>query len=287
MEKTLVVTYSRQAMKPVTAQPIEILATNVHKSFDNHPVLRGVNLQVNRGEMVAVIGGSGCGKTVLLKHLTGHFDSDVGSVKMANHDLPGSPLVDLRGLTSEELDRLRVHWAVVFQKNALLSGSVFFNLAFWPREIHGYSDEQILPMARKAMLSVGLDPDELMSRDRDELSGGMAKRLAIARAIVMDPVVLFYDEPTAGLDPEMCATIQTLIESTHAGLPSNGITRTSIVVTHDTGLLRRLRPRVVMLLDGIVHFDGTFEEFTQLSDPHSRPYVEQMEALHSVVPADD
>jgi phospholipid/cholesterol/gamma-HCH transport system ATP-binding protein len=125
-----------------------------------------------------------------------------------------------------------------------------------------------------------------MHRDREELSGGMAKRVAVARAIVMDPVIIMYDEPTAGLDPEMSAQIQELIGATHRAQPSflangTGVRRTSIVVTHDTELLRRLRPRIVMLAEGKVLFDGSFERFVALDDPHVRPYVAQMPGIHA------
>jgi phospholipid/cholesterol/gamma-HCH transport system ATP-binding protein len=114
----------------------------------------------------------------------------------------------------------------------------------------------------------------------------MAKRVAVARAIVMDPVIIMYDEPTAGLDPEMSAQIQELIGATHRAQPSflangTGVRRTSIVVTHDTELLRRLRPRIVMLAEGKVLFDGSFERFVALDDPHVRPYVAQMPGIHA------
>ncbi|NBX36818.1 MAG: ATP-binding cassette domain-containing protein [Planctomycetes bacterium] len=268
------------------AAPIEMDVQDLHKSFGQARVLAGVSLTVNRGEVIALIGGSGCGKTVLLKHLTGHHRAERGKVRMCNHDEEGSPLVDLATLSEDAMDRLRIHWAVVFQRNALLSGSVLFNLSFWPSEIKGLSPEQIQPIAVDALRAVGLDPNQLLERDRDELSGGMAKRLAIARALVMDPVVAFYDEPTAGLDPEMCATVHDLILKTHHTMPAAGVRRTSIVVTHDTGLLRRLAPRVIMLADGRVHFDGDFDSFIGRDDEHIRPYLEQMAVLHRRVPPD-
>lgn len=275
---------------PSAAQPSELVVEDLHKAFDGKPVLAGVNLRVAPGELLAIVGGSGCGKTVLLKHLTGHHTPDKGRVLVANHEAEPdprgyAPLQDIALLDERALDRIRLHWAVVFQRNALLSGTVFQNLALLPRESLGLTDAQILPRAAKALRDVGLDPDIVMHRDREDLSGGMAKRVAVARALVMDPVLVMYDEPSAGLDPEMCAQIHGLIRDTHARQPAfaaqrPGVVRTSLVVTHDTELLRRLRPRIVMLHSGKVHFDGTFDQFTASPDPHVRPYLEQMSFLH-------
>ena len=272
---------------PNSGDHFEIVVEDLHKSFGTHPVLSGVNLKIRRGELVAIVGGSGCGKTVLLKTITGHFGADSGRVLIADHEAANSPLCDVAKLTDDQLDQLRVHWAVVFQRNALLSGTVYFNLAFWPKEIKNMTDAQIMPLARKALLDVGLNPDQIMNSDRESLSGGMAKRLAIARALVMDPVLVFYDEPTSGLDPEMCGTIHSLIDSTHRAMPSLGVARTSVVVTHDTELLRRLAPRIVMLHAEKVFFDGPFEEFQTRTDPQIKPYVQQMAALHARNHADE
>jgi phospholipid/cholesterol/gamma-HCH transport system ATP-binding protein len=275
----------------------EVVVEDLHKSFSGKPVLAGIDMSIDRGELVAIVGGSGCGKTVLLKHITAHFRPDRGRVLVADHDAEPTidsegtvraPLRDVNELDEFELDRLRVHWAVVFQRNALLSGSVFHNLAVLPREVKGLTNEEIRPLARKALIDVGLDPDLVMDRDREELSGGMAKRVAVARALVMDPVLILYDEPTAGLDPEMCAQIHELIRTTHATQPAlaalrRGVVRTSIVVTHDTELLRTLRPRIVMLNAGVVSFDGDFEAFVASDDPRIRPYLAQMSALHARV----
>ena len=272
---------------PNSGDHFEIVVEDLYKSFGTHPVLSGVNLKIRRGELVAIVGGSGCGKTVLLKTITGHFGADSGRVLIADHEAANSPLCDVAKLTDDQLDQLRVHWAVVFQRNALLSGTVYFNLAFWPKEIKNMTDAQIMPLARKALLDVGLNPDQIMNSDRESLSGGMAKRLAIARALVMDPVLVFYDEPTSGLDPEMCGTIHSLIDSTHRAMPSLSVARTSVVVTHDTELLRRLAPRIVMLHAGKVFFDGPFEEFQIRTDPQIKPYVQQMAALHARNHADE
>lgn len=267
----------------------EIVVDDLHKAFGAHPVLAGVDLTIHRGELVAIVGGSGCGKTVLLKHMTAHFTPDRGRVLVADHESAGSPLRDLSGLSEEELDRIRVHWAVVYQRNALLTGSVYYNLAIWPREVLNLVDAAIRPRAERALRDVGLEPSEVMGSDRDSLSGGMAKRVAIARALVMDPVLVFYDEPTAGLDPEMCVQVHDLIAATHAARPGSlrhagvdaDVPRTSVVVTHDTELLRRLRPRIVMIHAGRVRFDGSFDAFVESGDEHIRPYLAQMAFLHA------
>jgi len=270
---------AQPASKPTNE--VEVSIRGLWKKFGEVPVLCGIDLSINRGEMVAIVGSSGCGKTVLLKTITTHFTPDAGEVWIADHESPGSPLREVFSISQDELDRIRAHWAVVFQRNALLTGTVLYNLALWPREIRRWSEEEILPRARRALSDVGLDPDVLLTQDRDVLSGGMAKRVAIARALIMDPALILYDEPSTGLDPELAAQIHDLIAATQASMPSIGIPRTSVVVTHDVELLERLRPRVVMLRAGKVWFDGTFETFIANTDPHIVPYVRQMSSLHS------
>jgi phospholipid/cholesterol/gamma-HCH transport system ATP-binding protein len=269
----------------------EVVIEDLHKAFKGKVVLSGIDLTIARGEMIAIVGGSGCGKTVLLKHITAHFTPDRGRVLVADHDVdPGAdgaaPMRDIGTLSALELDQVRMHWAVVFQRNALITGTVMDNLALLLREVQGMDDERIRPLAVKALTDVGLDPDLVLSRDREELSGGMAKRVAIARALVIDPVLILYDEPTAGLDPEMCVQIHELIRHTHNTQPAlaatrGGAVRTTIIVTHDTELLQRLQPRIVMLHDGGVLFDGPFEDFTRSDNPHITPYLAQMHQLHN------
>jgi phospholipid/cholesterol/gamma-HCH transport system ATP-binding protein len=260
--------------------PLEIRAEDLHKSFNDKHVLNGIDLEIHRGEMVAIVGESGGGKTVLLQHLIGRLHPDQGRVLVADHEVPGAPLKDLATLDEVQMDELRRHWAVVFQKNALYTGTVYDNIALGLEEIKGYSDEEIAKRVRDAVGAVGLDPDHVPQLEREELSGGMAKRVALARGIALDPALIFYDEPTTGLDPEHAGQIQQLIQTVHQRKTDLGIPRTSIIVTHDTGLLSRLQPRVVMLHGGTVFFDGPTEKFAQSDSPIIQPYLELMPILH-------
>lgn len=122
-----------------------------------------------------------------------------------------------------------------------------------------------------------------MIMEREELSGGMAKRVAVTRATALDPALIFYDEPTTGLDPEHAEQIQKLVASVHLRKSDLGIQKTSVIVTHDTALLSRLQPRVIMLHDGKVWFDGSTEAFRGVDSDIVRPYVELMPALHGRV----
>jgi phospholipid/cholesterol/gamma-HCH transport system ATP-binding protein len=271
----------RRTESPGTdAPPAEIRVEDLHKSFDGHPVLRGVDLEIRRGELVAIVGASGSGKTVLLKHLIGHEHPDRGRVLLADHEAPDAPLVDLASLDDEAMDRLRRHWAVVFQKNALFTGTVYDNIALGLFDVKGMEPQQARQRAREMLQAVGLDPDEVLDRDRDDLSGGMAKRVAVARALALEPILMFYDEPTTGLDPELGEKIHNLIRTVHLKPAEGGSPRTSVIITHDTALLSRLEPRVVMLHDGTVFFDGSARDFAQSDSPITRPYIEVMPMLH-------
>jgi phospholipid/cholesterol/gamma-HCH transport system ATP-binding protein len=259
--------------------PVEIRAKDLHKSFGDNHVLSGIDLTIRRGEMVAIVGGSGCGKTVLLEHLIGHMHPDSGEIWIADHESKGAPLVELSELDETGMDRLRIHWAIVFQRNALVSGTVAENIALPLEWVKGLSDEEIAHRAREAVAAVGLDPDKVLSIRRDELSGGMAKRVAVARALALRPLLIFFDEPTTGLDPEHARRIQDLLFQTYQD-EQDGFKRTTVIITHDKDLLHRLQPRVVMLHEGRVFFDGTYPEFKQSNSPVIRPYFELMPLLH-------
>ncbi|MCC6427475.1 MAG: ATP-binding cassette domain-containing protein [Phycisphaerales bacterium] len=269
---------------------LELRALTLHKSFNDRPVLKDINLDVCRGDLLAIVGGSGSGKTVLLHMLAGLIPADQGSVQVADHSRPDAPLTDLAQLDPDQLDQLRLYWAVVFQKNALFSGSVYENIATLLREHHSMlaqSDSAILPepdilkIARESLAAAALDVDDVLYKDRDKLSGGMAKRVAIARAIAIDPILIFYDEPTTGLDPVIAGQIHELIFNTHHRPRHDGIRRTSIVVTHDKDLLRRIEPRILMLHDGKVAFDGSYKQFEDCKGGPAHDYLQAMPVLHA------
>jgi len=195
--------------------------------------------------------------------------------------------VELTALDHDAMDVIRKHWAVVFQRNALFSGTVYDNVALWLHEVGGLDDAQIEPIARASIEAVGLDYDTVASRDRDDLSGGMAKRVAIARAVAMDPYVIFYDEPTTGLDPQHAAKIHELLYKTHHRRLTDDTARTTIVVTHDKDLLARIEPRVVMLERGKVFFDGSYHEFEKSESDLIKPYLALMPALQLRAPLID
>jgi phospholipid/cholesterol/gamma-HCH transport system ATP-binding protein len=263
--------------------PVEIRVEALRRAFGSHVVLDGIDLEVRSGDIVAIVGASGSGKTVLLDHIIGLLEPDSGRVLVADHDEPGAPLVDINRIDPDRLDRIRLHWAVVFQKNALFSGTVYDNIALWLREHTDMSERQIRRRAIESIRAVELDERQDLEKDRESLSGGMAKRVAIARAIAVDPLVLFYDEPTTGLDPVVSGHIHELIWTTHnsevRSLP--GVRRTTVIVTHDKELLRRISPRVVMLDGGRVAFDGSYEAFAASELRSAQAYLQAMPVLHA------
>ncbi len=274
----------------MTAQPaesqmsmaVEIDVEGLKKAFGENQVLRGVDLRVCRGEMVAIVGGSGCGKTVLFNHILGQLIPDSGRIRVADYTQAGTPLVDLATLDEQKLDTIHAHWGVVFQRNALFSGTVYSNIELWLKEIKNLDDEDIRSIAQDVLSAVALPADDdFMDNATESLSGGMAKRLAIARALSMDPKVIFYDEPTTGLDPTSAAQVQDLIHETHVAVGTDRPKRTTLIITHDKDLLRRLQPQVVMLHEGRVSFNGPFEEFEFATSEVIRPYFDLMPALHN------
>ncbi len=231
----------------------------VHKSFGPKKVLQGVSLDIRRGETVVVVGGSGTGKSVLLRHVIGLHRPDAGSVVVDG--------VDVTDLDEGDLMPVRRRVSMVFQAGALFdSMSVYENIAFGLREIGELDDDRIEARVREKLALVELEGvEELMPQD---LSGGMRKRVALARAIAMEPDGLLYDEPTTGLDPITANAINRLIRSIQRAL---GVT--SIVVTHDIRSAFHVGDRLAYLYDGRLVFVGTMEEARTSEDPRLRAFL--------------
>lgn len=243
----------RPAGAPTGADDV-IVVRDVHVSFGAKRVLRGVSVRIRRGETVAVLGESGGGKTVLLKVMLGLLAPDAGEVVLLG--------TALAGLTDDDLIPLRKRCSVVYQGGALFSGlDVGENVALELREVLRMPAKEAAARVRWALEAVGLgDADPRLSPE--ELSGGMRKRLAVARAIAPQPEVVFYDEPTSGLDPLNSARILALIDELQARL---GVT--SVVVTHDVHGACAIADRIVFLSGGLVAFDGPPDGFLASDDP--------------------
>ena len=232
----------------------------VWKTFDGHQVLRGVDLLIRPGESLTIIGGSGTGKSVLLRLIIGLLKPETGQIL-----LDGQDIVPLR---ERELLRVRRKAGMVFQGSALFDSlSVGENVAFSLREHTSLGEAEIGARVREALDLVGLGDVERM--DPAELSGGMRKRVAVARAIALPPSILLYDEPTTGLDPSNVEKIVELILDLKTKL---GVT--SVVVTHDMPSAMKLSDRIAMLHQGRIAAIGTPEEVQATHHSLIRDFIE-------------
>lgn len=237
--------------------PIKV--ENLWKSFGSQTVLKGVSFSVNSGETVVVIGGSGQGKSVLLKHIIRLLMSDKGEVR-----IKGTPIMNLK---TAELYEIRREMGMVFQESALFdSMTVLDNVAFALRMHTDLPDREIQDMAREKLLKVGLKGVE--GKYPSEMSGGMKKRVGIARAIALSPEILLYDEPTTGLDPVLASAIDELILKMQDEL---GVT--SVVITHDMKSATRIADRILFLYGGEIRFCGTPDELMSTDDPVLRQFI--------------
>lgn len=230
-----------------------IEVVNLYKSFKNKKVLRGINLTITKGETIAIIGRSGCGKSVLLKHIVGLLEPDSGFVKVEGQII--------NELGKKELYAIRRKFGFLFQGAALFdSMTVEENVALPLVE----SDEKL---PEKKIASIVAEKLELVGLANTqklkpaELSGGMKKRVGLARALATDPEYILYDEPTTGLDPVMSDSIDELIRDL-----SEKLNVTSIVVTHDMFSVKKTSDRIAMIHEGVIHFSGTQEDFLNSND---------------------
>ncbi len=232
---------------------------NLYKSFDGQQVLRGVNLQVTRGEILVIIGRSGEGKSVLLKHLMGLLKPDEGQIL-----IDGVEITRLRG---REFDQLRQRFGVVFQGGALFDSlTAFENVAFPLREKTRLPEEAIRERVLTLLKQVGLS--DMGHKYPAEVSGGMRKRVALARALTMEPQIVLFDEPTTGLDPIMVNAIHRLILDLH-----RRVGFTAVLVSHEIPEIFGIADRVAMLHQGVVVEAGPPEAIQFSTNPVVRQFI--------------
>jgi len=236
--------------------------------FGEQTVLRSINLNIPRGQTLVLLGESGCGKTVLMKSIIGLVKPTMGEVCFDEENL--------RSLNDRQLSLLRLRFGFVFQNAALFdSMTIGQNVAFPLRQHGRFTTEQVHEMVLSRLSEVGL-PDSVVTKKPAELSGGMRKRVGLARALIMNPELIMYDEPTTGLDPIMSDVINELIIRTRRRNPV-----TSIVVTHDMHTAKKVADRIVMLMPAhrLKHdepqmiFDGTVAELESCRDRRVQQFI--------------
>jgi len=232
---------------------------NVHKSFGDNRVLRGVNLEIEEGETITIIGGSGCGKSVLLKHIVGLLKPEVGEIEVDGQEITR--------LGMKELAEVQEKFGMLFQGAALFDSlTVGENIAFGLRMLTDLGERKIRRRVSEKLSMVGLEGiEELMPA---ELSGGMKKRVALARAIAMNPKYILYDEPSTGLDPIMADVINNLILDLQEKLKIS-----SIAVTHDMVTAYKISDRIAMLYEGRIKEIGTPQEIRETRNSVVRQFI--------------
>jgi len=222
-------------------------------------VLRGLDLHVEKGETMVVIGRSGCGKSVLLKHIIGIMKPDEGSITVAGQEVTS--------MDKRALNELRKMFGMLFQSAALFDSlTVAENVAFGLRRFTNMTDGEIADKVAQKLELVGLRGIEPLHPA--ELSGGMKKRVGLARALAMDPQIVLYDEPTTGVDPILASSINELVRDLNTRL---GVT--SIVVTHDMVSANKVGDRIAMLYQGVIRCVGTPEEIQKSDDAVVQQFI--------------
>lgn len=233
---------------------------NVWKSFEENQVLRDLSLNIDKGETIAIVGPSGCGKTVLLKHILGLLEPDRGEILVDGINI---------NVDSAHLFEIRRKFGMVFQSSALFDSlNVIQNVTIGLREhFPDMSKKEMEDIGREKLALVGLYASSFDKKPQ-EISGGMKKRVAIARAISLDPEYIIYDEPTTGLDPIMCDKMNELMLHLKEKLG-----KTTIMVTHDLHSAFKVSDRIAMLADGEIVFDGTPKQALKTKNTHMNMFI--------------
>jgi len=236
-----------------------IQLTNLHKAFGNQNVLNGLSLTVPDGQITAIIGPSGEGKSVLLKHIIGLMQPDSGQI-----EIDGESII---GIRRSEMNRIREKFGMLFQNAALFdSMNVFENVAFPLQEKTSLSSDEIRTRVLSALEDVGLKNVE--QKFTDELSGGMKKRVGLARALLLNPKIILFDEPTTGLDPIIKRAIHQLIRETHAKFGF-----TALIVSHEIPDIFDIAQNVAMLFRGEILQFGTADEIMNSTHPVVKQFI--------------
>jgi phospholipid/cholesterol/gamma-HCH transport system ATP-binding protein len=237
-----------------------IQVKDVYRSFGKQQVLKGINLKIHKGEILAIVGRSGSGKTVLLRLLIGLLRPDQGQILIED--------ADITRLSGRRLDKVRERFGMLFQGGALFdSMTVFDNVAFPLREKTKLTAEEVDKQVGRMLESVGLA--EMGYKFPAELSGGMKKRAALARALVTTPSIVLFDEPTTGLDPILVSAIHQLIVDTHRSFGY-----TAVLVSHEIPAVFDIATRVAMIHEGRIIEEGTPQEILKSTDPLIRQFIE-------------
>jgi phospholipid/cholesterol/gamma-HCH transport system ATP-binding protein len=236
-----------------------IRLVDLHRNFGAQTVLDGVNLEIDKGKTTVIIGKSGGGKSVLLKHMIGLLKPDSGEIWIEGQDITK--------LDDRELDRVRQKFGMLFQEAALFdSMDVYDNVAFPLREHTSHSEKEILRIVEDRLRQVGLLG--MMEKMPGELSGGMKKRVGLARALVLDPEIILFDEPTSGLDPIISLTIDEMIRETQMRLH-----KTYVVISHDILGMFRIADRVAVLYNGKIVEYGTPLDIKHSENEFTREFL--------------
>jgi phospholipid/cholesterol/gamma-HCH transport system ATP-binding protein len=238
-----------------------IKVRGLEKSFADYDVLRGIDLDLYQGENLVVLGRSGTGKSVLIKLISGLLRPDAGSIEVLGNDVTA--------ISEQELQELRIRIGFSFQNSALYdSMTVRKNLEFpLVRNRKGITREEINKNVESVLDAVGLS--HTINQMPSELSGGQRKRIGIARTLILNPEIMLYDEPTAGLDPITCIEINDLINEVQARYKTS-----SIIITHDLTCAKQTGDRIAMLLEGQFQRVGTFDEVFDTDDSRVKPFYD-------------